>query len=1259
MLGSEKMGNISSACSTDDSELAPPARAPAELPAAGGGGVFLTSQRGAIGTTTAVPAVASQLDPATIGTAAALLQVLHTALENAADVLDALCATAARAPRKEAVALLDRAAAAQAVLSPARACELLIALQPGRSAALFKRLNAVRALRPAAATEADSAAIIALLEALEEFEKQSSEMAFEPGAPDGDAEEQGPGQHGQEQEPAEIMALRAELRCLSVGALRKQVRAAGVDGDVLEGARDSDDPKAALVELLVQRRRDVGALADVLPALKAGGKEADSVLGACLEHAVEVLDLVSMSLGRRERKSVMGLLDRVDRVVSDVGLDWCEGLVQCSVAELEMLGSSVVAVTALVMGGAGGGGGGEASSGAAQSAVLELLDCVERCGSAVLRALAVLSGGEQSEEVLVIALEALRLMSDDHQESVSMEEVAAGIAILPHLVDERLLSVSANMALFTLACRNGIELCLAEGVWEALCAAATTGLQPLMASSSCASGTVSMDVALDLASASLSLFGLTIEAVGKTPLGQRAAHEVSTMGAVSKCIKSTTTMPDDAILQMWSSAVVERKLLAQGPDAKGGSLFWHGTCWAAFMMLYTRPQLIGALQSTGLFDSMWNRYRHSFATALSAEWWSSKSDVVDVRTARLAGVVNVLLLPVRGLVTDTLTASAWWPPWLQELIHIVKVNHAARLPEKETMSAQVMIITLNTISTAASKMLLPLEPSIVEALEYATMHDFHAVGKSVSAEAAGTLVALLGRNEDGKTLSPACVNSVMADLKLNLTFEQHRKLKPLSTILSIVKNVGTMAISDTNKMLMMDSKGAIDTLLTGLLLTSARRSEKGANAVQEACVELLLSLALHGPWAEKLRAHVGAISALHDLCEGGLGTEASRRSAESILFELEGRTVQAAESNFSSKHVMISYCWDQQAVIKRVHAALVKRGYNIWIDIEQMKGSTVDSMAAAVEGAVVMLIGVSRQYKESTNCRLEAQYAMQREVQTIPLMLAEKYQADGWLGMLIGTRMWYGFYGAVLSDDSAFEIKVSELCRDLGVRGRRGAAGRSLLPPDDRGAEEDKKQTDSGGGELEQFKLGLMQQRMAVLKKQAREGGVSAEAVGEVDESDDPKYAIVTILLALRRQELLLQSDSKADFKVKDQLEAVKAELKSMTLRALKQRAIQEHQLDAETVEACDDEDDPKAALLVLILESVQAQLVQATAGDAAAVALERLKVEYAPMTLRTLKKKALADGVDAEAVEMADDDNNPRETVLRLLLGTLAVGGV
>ena len=50
--------------------------------------------------------------------------------------------------------------------------------------------------------------------------------------------------------------------------------------------------------------------------------------------------------------------------------------------------------------------------------------------------------------------------------------------------------------------------------------------------------------------------------------------------------------------------------------------------------------------------------------------------------------------------------------------------------------------------------------------------------------------------------------------------------------------------------------------------------------------------------------------------------------------------------------------------------------------------------------------------------------------------LAAFYSAKGWLGMLLGVRLWYGFYGSVLESEAAFNGKVDELCRELGERGK-------------------------------------------------------------------------------------------------------------------------------------------------------------------------------------------------------------------------------
>ena len=42
---------------------------------------------------------------------------------------------------------------------------------------------------------------------------------------------------------------------------------------------------------------------------------------------------------------------------------------------------------------------------------------------------------------------------------------------------------------------------------------------------------------------------------------------------------------------------------------------------------------------------------------------------------------------------------------------------------------------------------------------------------------------------------------------------------------------------------------------------------------------------------------------------------------------------------------------------------------------------------------------------ESANCRLELQYGHQQDVAMIPLMMEKGYRPNGWLGLLLGTRL--------------------------------------------------------------------------------------------------------------------------------------------------------------------------------------------------------------------------------------------------------------
>ena len=103
--------------------------------------------------------------------------------------------------------------------------------------------------------------------------------------------------------------------------------------------------------------------------------------------------------------------------------------------------------------------------------------------------------------------------------------------------------------------------------------------------------------------------------------------------------------------------------------------------------------------------------------------------------------------------------------------------------------------------------------------------------------------------------------------------------------------------------------------------------------------------------------------------------------------------------------------------------------------MEQMKGSTMDAMAEGVDGAEVMLYGVATTYKESANCRLEANYAHESGVDMIPLMCEKDFRPRGWLGLMLGTRLWYPMF-ELDTDEGVFESRVVAIAKEIGDRAR-------------------------------------------------------------------------------------------------------------------------------------------------------------------------------------------------------------------------------
>lgn len=69
----------------------------------------------------------------------------------------------------------------------------------------------------------------------------------------------------------------------------------------------------------------------------------------------------------------------------------------------------------------------------------------------------------------------------------------------------------------------------------------------------------------------------------------------------------------------------------------------------------------------------------------------------------------------------------------------------------------------------------------------------------------------------------------------------------------------------------------------------------------------------------------------------------------------------------------------------------------------------MSAMAEAVENSEFVIMCMSDAYKQSAYCQAEAEYAFKCKRRLIPLVLRQGYKPDGWLGLMIGSRIYIDF----------------------------------------------------------------------------------------------------------------------------------------------------------------------------------------------------------------------------------------------------------
>ncbi len=81
----------------------------------------------------------------------------------------------------------------------------------------------------------------------------------------------------------------------------------------------------------------------------------------------------------------------------------------------------------------------------------------------------------------------------------------------------------------------------------------------------------------------------------------------------------------------------------------------------------------------------------------------------------------------------------------------------------------------------------------------------------------------------------------------------------------------------------------------------------------------------------------------------------------------------------------------------------------VWIDLENMYGSTTERTAQAIENSQFIIICMSKKYQSSPYCKTEGQYTYKLQRAFIPLIVEKGYKPHDWLGGLTGLRMYIDF----------------------------------------------------------------------------------------------------------------------------------------------------------------------------------------------------------------------------------------------------------
>ena len=151
------------------------------------------------------------------------------------------------------------------------------------------------------------------------------------------------------------------------------------------------------------------------------------------------------------------------------------------------------------------------------------------------------------------------------------------------------------------------------------------------------------------------------------------------------------------------------------------------------------------------------------------------------------------------------------------------------------------------------------------------------------------------------------------------------------------------------------------------------------------------------------------------------------------VHSVKSKQEEHSKKQEKQKHIMISYNCGSRAECLKLKGVLEQHNFPVWIDVSDMHGSTLESMAIAVEESICVIVSMSESYKQSPYCRLEAEYAIKLNKPIIPLIVQSDYKPDGWLGIILGMKKYFDFKKHVTENFIKIIEEINSIKSDAGV----------------------------------------------------------------------------------------------------------------------------------------------------------------------------------------------------------------------------------